>query len=169
MTYYTILPAEIRFDKRLLPYERLLFSDILALSNKKGYCYATNAYFAKIYGVTVVSVSTWISNLIKHGYISRSYKYKANTKMIERRKLYIKEDFMTYKSGLKAPLKEDFKQGIKGDFKDNNINMNNINKNNICDNNVYKNNTDQSRKSDKEKTNRLRTEEDYLKDLLESI
>ena len=71
-TYYTILPAEIRFDKRLLPYERLLFSDILALSNKKGYCYATNAYFAKIYGVSVVSVSTRVSKLVKYGYISRS-------------------------------------------------------------------------------------------------
>ena len=37
---------------------------------------------------------------------------------------------MTYKRRLKDPLKGDFKQGIKGDFKDNNINMNNINKNN---------------------------------------
>lgn len=37
---------------------------------------------------------------------------------------------MTYKRRLKAPLKGDFKQGIKGDYKDNNINMNNINKNN---------------------------------------
>ena len=163
-TYYTILPAEIRFDKRLLPYERLLFSDILALSNKKGYCYATNAYFAKIYGVSVVSVSTWISNLIKYGYISRSYEYKANTKMIERRKLYIKEDFMTYKSGLNDPLKADFKQGIKGDFKDNNINMNNINKNNI-----YKSNIDQSRGEKKEKTHRLRSRADYMMELLESI
>ena len=123
-TYYTILPAEIRLDKRLLPYERLIFSDILALSNTKGYCYATNRYFAKIYSVSVVSVSTWISNLIKYGYISRIYDYKANTKMIERRRLYIKEDFITYKRKLKDPLKADFKQGIKGDFKDNNINMN---------------------------------------------
>lgn len=56
-TYYTILPAEIRPEKILLPYEILLFSDILALSNTKGYCYATNSYFAKIYGVSVVSVS----------------------------------------------------------------------------------------------------------------
>lgn len=158
-TYYTILPAEIRLDKRLLPYERLLFSDILTLSNKKGYCYAKNAYFAKIYGVSVVSVSTWISNLIKHGYISRSYEYKANTKMIERRKLYIKEDFMTYKSVLKAPLKGDFKPGIKGDFKDNNINMNNINKNNM----------DQTTIGEREKTYRLKNRADHLMDLIESI
>ena len=160
-TYYTILPAEVRLDKRLLPYERLLFSEILALSNKKGYCYATNAYFAKIYGVSVVSVSTWISNLIKYGYISRHYEYKANTKLIERRKLYIKDDFMTYKSGLTDPL--------KGDFKDNNINMNNINKNNIHDDNIHKSNIDQTSRGKKEKTPRLKSRAEYLKDLLESI
>ena len=168
-TYYTILPAEVRLDKRLLPYERLLFSEILALSNQKGYCYATNAYFSKLYGVSVVSVSTWISNLIKYGYISRDYDYKANTKMIERRKLYIKEDFMTYKRELNAPLKEDFKQGIKGDFKDNNINMNNINKNNIDKDYIYKSNIDQTRKGKKENTPRLRSRADFMRDLLESI
>lgn len=157
-TYYTILPAEIRLDKRLLPYERLLFSEILALSNKKGYCYATNAYFSKIYGVSTVSVSSWISKLVKYGYISRIYEYKANTKMIERRKLYIKEDFMTYKSGLKAPLKGDFKQGIKGGFKDNNINMNNINMNNR-----------QTTKRKKDGTYSLENKSAYLMDLLESI
>ncbi|WP_308653332.1 helix-turn-helix domain-containing protein [uncultured Anaerococcus sp.] len=105
--YYTILPAEVRLDKRLLPFERILFSDILILANKNGYCFASNAYFAKTYGVSTVSVSTWISNLVKYGYLSRTYDYKDNTKKIERRRLY-----------------------VKADFKENNINMNNI-KNNI--------------------------------------
>ena len=129
VTYYTILPAEVRLDKRLVPFERIIFSDIFTLANKKGYCYATNAYFSKAYGVSTVSVSTWISNLVKYGYLSRVYEYKDNTKMIERRKLYIKKDFMTYKSELNDPHKADFKQGIKAGFKDNNINMNNIKEN----------------------------------------
>ena len=47
VTYYTILPAEVRLDKRLVPFERIIFSDIFTLANKKGYCYATNAYFSK--------------------------------------------------------------------------------------------------------------------------
>ena len=128
-TYYTILPAEIRLDKRLLPFERILFSDILTLANKNGYCFASNSYFAKAYGVSTVSISTWISNLVKYGYISRSYDYKDKTKKIEKRRLYVKADFMIYKSRLNAPHKGDFKEGIKGDFKYNNINMNNINDN----------------------------------------
>ncbi|WP_276885947.1 helix-turn-helix domain-containing protein [Anaerococcus lactolyticus] len=142
-TYYTILPAEVRLDKRLLPFERILFSDILSLANKKGYCFATNAYFAKTYGVSTVSISTWISSLVKYGYLRRVYDYKDNTKMIERRKLYIKPDF---------------KQGIQGDFKDNNININNI-----------KDNTDYTRKIDGGKSYRGPRVSDQLQAMLDRI
>ncbi|WP_296114918.1 helix-turn-helix domain-containing protein [uncultured Anaerococcus sp.] len=129
VNYYTILPAEIRLDKRLLPYERLLFSDILALSSIKGYCYASNKYFAKIYQVSTVSISSWISKLVDLGYVGRVYDYKENTRLIEKRRLYVKEDFMIYIKKLKDPHKADLKGGIKGDFKENTINMNNIKNN----------------------------------------
>lgn len=158
VTYYTILPAEVRLDKRLVPFERIIFSDILTLANKKGYCYATNAYFSKTYGVSTVSVSTWISNLVKYGYLSRVYEYKDNTKMIERRKLYIKEDFMTYKSKLNDSHKADFKQGIKAGFKDNNININNIMEN-----------IESTTKVDREKSPRMPRKSDYLKAMLDRI
>lgn len=157
-TYYTILPAEVRLDKRLLPFERILFSDILSLANKKGYCFATNAYFAKTYGVSTVSISTWISSLVKYGYLRRVYDYKDNTKMIERRKLYIKPDFMTYKTSLGDPHQADFKQGIQGDFKDNNININNI-----------KDNTDYTRKIDGGKSYRGPRVSDQLQAMLDRI
>ena len=157
-TYYTILPAEVRLDKRLLPFERILFSDILSLANKKGYCFATNAYFAKTYGVSTVSISTRISSLVKFGYLKRVYDYKDNTKMIERRKLYIKADLMAYKTSLSDPHQADFKQGIKGDFKDNNININNI-----------KNNTDYTSKMDGEKLYRGPGVSDQLQAMLDRI
>ena len=157
-TYYTILPAEVRLDKRLLPFERILFSDILSLANKKGYCFATNAYFSKTYGVSTVSISTWISSLVKYGYLRRVYDYKDNTKMIERRKLYIKPDFMTYKTSLSDPHQADFKQGIQGDFKDNNININNI-----------KDNTDYTRKIDGGKSYRGPRVSDQLQAMLDRI
>ncbi|WP_311376308.1 helix-turn-helix domain-containing protein [Anaerococcus lactolyticus] len=157
-TYYTILPAEVRLDKRLLPFERILFSDILSLANKKGYCFATNAYFAKTYGVSTVSISTWISSLVKYGYLRRVYDYKDNTKMIERRKLYIKPDFMAYKTSLSDPHQADFKQGIQGDFKDNNININNI-----------KDNTDYTRKIDGGKSYRGPRVSDQLQAMLDRI
>ncbi|WP_308748485.1 helix-turn-helix domain-containing protein [uncultured Anaerococcus sp.] len=157
-TYYTILPAEVRLDKRLLPFERILFSDILTLANKNGYCFASNAYFAKAYEVSTVSISTWISNLVKYGYISRSYDYKDKTKKIERRRLYVRADFMTYKSRLNDPHKGDFKEGIKGDFKDNNINMNNI-----------KDNMEHTTKVSIENPSRPPRKSDYLQAMLDRI
>ena len=48
--YFGILPANVRYDKRLKPMEKILYTEITALSNAKGYCYATNSYFAKLYG-----------------------------------------------------------------------------------------------------------------------
>lgn len=67
--YYSILTACVRYDERLSSSEKLLYSEITALANKEGYCYATNGYFAKLYGCTESTISVQISNLAKCGYI----------------------------------------------------------------------------------------------------
>lgn len=62
-TYYTILPACIRLNPRIIPGARLLWSDISVLSLKNGYCYSTNDFFARIYGVNIRTINLWIRNL----------------------------------------------------------------------------------------------------------
>ncbi len=62
-TYYTILPACIRLNSNIIPGAKLLWSDISVLSLKNGYCYSTNAFFARIYGVNIRTVNTWVKNL----------------------------------------------------------------------------------------------------------
>lgn len=63
VSYYAIIPATIRYNKDLKFAERLLYAEITALTNKKGYCFATNRYFSELYNVTVETVSRWISHL----------------------------------------------------------------------------------------------------------
>ena len=65
--YYGVLPSWVRYDKRLKPMEKIMYSELTVLPHLKGYCYANNTYFAKLYGVHKNIVSVWINNLAKCG------------------------------------------------------------------------------------------------------
>lgn len=87
--YYSILPANVRYDKRLgKPNAKILYSEITALSNKDGYCHASNGYFAKLYDVDSTTISKWISLLVKYGYLEREEIYYQGTKQVKERRLY---------------------------------------------------------------------------------
>jgi uncharacterized phage protein (TIGR02220 family) len=67
--YYGIITAEVRYDKNLPANAKLLYSEITALCNKEGYCYATNGYFADLYQVSDRSITFWLQKLAQCGYI----------------------------------------------------------------------------------------------------
>lgn len=66
--YYGILPAEVRYDKDLLPNAKLLFVEITSLCRQQGYCWATNSYFAELLGASERTVTRWIKLLCDKGY-----------------------------------------------------------------------------------------------------
>ena len=68
-SYYAIIPAEVRYSK-LKPNAKLLYGEITALSNKEGYFFATNRYFANLYNVTKNTISLWVSQLFHEGFIN---------------------------------------------------------------------------------------------------
>lgn len=72
-TYYAIIPANVRYDKSLPMGAKMMFGEITALSNAKGYCFATNGYFAELYGVTKQGISKWIKQLEAAGYVRVEY------------------------------------------------------------------------------------------------
>jgi hypothetical protein len=80
-----------------------------------GECFATNKYFANLYCKSIVTISKWVSELVANNYISTSYTYKEGTKEIDRRYIRI----------LKGGIKENSREGIKENFKDNNTSINN--------------------------------------------
>ena len=87
--YYAIIPASVRYDKDLVPNAKLLYGEITALCNEKGYCWASNQYFADLYHSSISAVQKWVSALVKKGYINLELVYKEGTKQILQRKLYI--------------------------------------------------------------------------------
>lgn len=131
-SYYSILTADVRYDKRLKPNEKLLFSEITALSDKRGYCNASNNYFAQLYDVTTVTASNWVNHLKDRGYIDVEMIYDG--KRIKERRIFvnsnpIQENFNTPKEKVEDPIKNNLKGGIKEKLKENNTRYNNTSKN----------------------------------------
>ena len=89
--YYSILPSQVRYDKNLSANEKILYSEIVVLAQKKGYCFAQNRFFEEVFAVSKSSVIRWIKNLEKLGYIRCELTYIEDTKWITGRKIYPKK------------------------------------------------------------------------------
>lgn len=139
--YYGILPANVRYDKNLKPMEKILYCELTALSNKYGYCNASNSYFAKLYEVHKMTVSAWINNLKKYGYINIQLIKDEETKQIQERRIYIatpiSEKIDTYKEKDIEGINEKTYSPISEKTEDNITSINNTRKNN--NNNVVDN------------------------------
>ena len=114
-SYYAIIPANVRYNKNLTDGAKLLYGEITALCNEKGYCWATNGYFSELYGVTKVTISRWIKSLIDEGYIESELKYKEGSKEIDSRYIQICYD----------PINKNDNTPINKNDKDNNTSINN--------------------------------------------
>jgi hypothetical protein len=68
--FYTVLPADVRYDSRLSPLAKILYSEIVTLSNKTGVCFATNRFFAKAYGYCNKTIAQAISDLHHLSYVT---------------------------------------------------------------------------------------------------
>jgi hypothetical protein len=67
--YYTVTPAEVRYDKDLSFFEIVLYGEIVALTGRDGHCWATNQYFADLYSQSERTISKSINQLAKNGHI----------------------------------------------------------------------------------------------------
>lgn len=139
-SYYAIIPANVRYDKSLSANAKLLYGEISALCNEKGYCWSTNKYFSDLFGVSQTSISKWISSLVSKNYLFVKMVYQEGTKAISERHLSIvkeppKETCDTppveeklntpLEDKLNTPIEENFKTPIEEKLKENNTGVNN--------------------------------------------
>lgn len=144
-SYFSILTADVRYDERLKANEKIMYSEITALSNKYGYCSASNTYFAKLYKVHKDTISDWINNLKKYGYIKVVFECKDGTKQINKRKIYINNSYINrdldpigenaYTLSVKTPIpyRENHRYPIGEITEENNTSINNTRCNNNHD------------------------------------
>ena len=146
--YYAIIPANVRYDKDIPANAKLLYGEITALCNDKGYCWASNGYFSDLYGVSKVTVSRWIKALSDKGYISTEIEFKENSKEVLRRYITIAETPINkndegYYQNCIGGVNKNVKTPINKNVKENNTNINNTSNNTI----------DKERKKGKKQTN----------------
>ena len=121
ISYYSIIPATVRYNKELKANEKLLYGEITALSNKNGYCYAKNRYFANLYGVNIETVSRWLSHLQSLGFIQIEIIRNANKEVVARN-IYIMDIPYCQKNQYPSLLK--YQESIDKKVKVNNIKYN---------------------------------------------
>ena len=131
--YYAIITADVRYDNRLTDSEKLLYAEITALSNKYGYCIASNGYFAKLYNVAKVTISRRISKLTKNNYLHIETVKKGE--QIIQRKLYpLTQNIRGINTNDNTPINNFDNTPINTNVKDNNTSINNTSINNINNN-----------------------------------
>lgn len=145
-SYYAIIPANIRYHKSLTANEKIIYCEITALASKEGYCWATNKYFATLYGVSTRTITRWIAKLFDLGFISVENEYLPGTQALDKRKISIvtgvlsnpdDTDVVTpYDKSVDTPLDSDVISPLDKNVTHNNIKINNTRFNNTRESSV---------------------------------
>lgn len=70
---YGIMPNKVLYDTELSSSAKLLYCAISSLCAQRGYCYASNAYLAKQFGVKERQITRWLGELSKYATIESPY------------------------------------------------------------------------------------------------
>lgn len=111
---------------------KIMYVEITALSNKWGYCTASNTYFANLYEVSPLTVSRWMSQLRKYGFV----RVVVDQSKGNERKVYPNDQNVnTYIQKDQEGIDEKINRGIDKKIKYNNtsINTTRINTTEVCD------------------------------------
>lgn len=81
--YNAIIPANVRYDKRLRVLDKLLYAEITAICSQNNCCIENNSYFSNLYDIEKETVSRAFSRLKKFNYISIEIQKKTNKRIIK--------------------------------------------------------------------------------------
>jgi DNA-binding MarR family transcriptional regulator len=79
--YITVRADNVLYDYRLEPLDMIVYGELCVLSNKLGYCYASNAALAKLRNTSERTLKRSIHRLKKFGHIEISNDKNKNRKI----------------------------------------------------------------------------------------
>ncbi len=122
--YYAIIPSTILFNEKIKSNEKLLYAVITVLSNKEGYCYASNSYLARLLNAQPHTISKWVSHLKELGFVCLDIIKNDKGEIIQRR-IYPNDTPYTINKTYPYAINRTEGMSQKGQY--NNIIDNNIN------------------------------------------
>ena len=134
--YYAIIPATVLFNENIKANQKLLYAVITVLSNKEGYCYASNVYLGDLLNAQPHTISKWVSHLKELGFVCLDIIKNDKGEIIQRR---IYPNDTPYAINRTYPYTINRTEGMSQKGQYNNIIDNNINNNilsNLIENNV---------------------------------
>ena len=87
-SYWSVIPACVRYDASLPPNAKLLYAEIAALCDDTGYCFASNEYFASNFELGVKSIQRLLKTLCDHSYISVDVVRDPKTNEVLERRIF---------------------------------------------------------------------------------
>ena len=87
-SYWAVIPAAVRYDKDLPPNAKLLYGEVTALADKRGYCYARNSYFVELFGLSERSITRLLAILVDRGYLHIDVVRDEETQEVLERRIY---------------------------------------------------------------------------------
>jgi hypothetical protein len=87
--YWAVLPATVRYDKTLRPNAKLLYAEITALADARGYCWATNSYLGELFEIAPRTIRDLLKNLADRGYIEVEVVRDEQTNEVQERRLWV--------------------------------------------------------------------------------
>ena len=118
--YYAIIPATVLFNEKIKANEKLLYAVITVLSNKEGYCFASNSYLGRLLNAQPHTISKWISHLKELGVVCLDIIKNDKGEIIQRR-IYIND--IPYVTKMTYPYTIKMSEGMSQKRQDNNINI----------------------------------------------
>lgn len=122
--YYAIIPATVLFNEKIKANEKLLYAIITVLSNKEGYCYASNSYLGRLLNSQPHTISKWVSHLKELGFVCIDIIKNDKGEIIQRR---IYPNDTPYTINRTYPYSTNGTEGMSSKGQYNNIIDNNIN------------------------------------------
>lgn len=107
-----MIPISILRDNRLTSLEKLLLIQIISLCKQKGYCWATNKYFAELNNVSRTTISKSVNNIAASNYINIQYEQQNlnNSKRKIELTPVLNNQIKRIKESFNTSIKEKFKQ-----------------------------------------------------------